>query len=112
MAEYDGSILTGDDFRLELTLANKNRLPIYCKAIYRFPGKGIGLIFQEISQFEQELLGTVICLNLENEGLPLLVNPFTQPPTYFEKESSRPAQISEVQLKAEELMDDLMATEG
>lgn len=82
----DEPIFPGDEFRMEMTLPNGNRLPVACKAIYKFEGRGIGIKFHDICQFEQELLAEVISQNLEKEGLPLLVDPFAQPPMYINKD--------------------------
>src|SRR4051794_38945569 len=73
LADWDGSVFPGDTFRIELELPNKNRLPLLCKALYKFDGQGIGSKFIDISPFEQELLGQVISQSLEDDGLPLLV---------------------------------------
>ena len=83
LAEWDETIFTGDRFRIEIELPNKNRLPLFCKALYKFPGLGIGSKFIDISQFEQELLGQVISRSLKNDGSPLPVNPFAAPPAYL-----------------------------
>lgn len=83
MIGWDENVFIGDQFRLEIELPNKNRIPVTCKALYKFPSNGIGTKFIEISQFEQELLGQVISHSLESNGLPLLVDPFTIPPTYI-----------------------------
>jgi hypothetical protein len=83
MAEWDETILTGDRFRIEVELPNKNRLPLFCKALYKFPGRGIGSKFIDISQFEQELLGQIISKSLKNDGLLLPVDPFAIPPTFL-----------------------------
>lgn len=83
MIGWDENVFIGDLFRLEIELPNKNRLPLVCKALYKFPGSGVGTKFVNISQFEQELLGQVISHSLESDGLPLLVDPFAIPPTYI-----------------------------
>jgi hypothetical protein len=83
LIEWDENLSIGDHFRLELELPNKNRLPLLCKTLYRFQGKGIGVKFLNVSQFEQELLGQTISQSLEDDGLPLLVDPFAIPPTYI-----------------------------
>jgi hypothetical protein len=88
LVELDETIFNGDKFRVEVELPNKNFLPLICKAIYKSPGKGIGAKFIEISQFEQELLAQVITNSLENEGLPLQVDPFAIPPTFVTANSS------------------------
>lgn len=82
LSDWDDSIRQGDQFRIEIQLPNKNKLPLMCKAIYRFTGRGIGIKFHEITQFEQALLAQIISESLEQEGLPMLVDPFTQPPKF------------------------------
>lgn len=81
LTEWDDNVFVGDNFRLEMELPNKNRLPLVCKALYKFEGSGIGAKFLDISRFEQELLGQTISYALGNAGLPLLVDPFAEPPT-------------------------------
>ena len=54
--DWEENIYAGDEFRIEIELPNKNRLPLSCKAIYRFENTGIGVRFTDISQFEQELV--------------------------------------------------------
>ena len=76
---WEENIYAGDEFRLEIELPNKNRLPLACKAIYRFENTGIGVSFLDISQFEQSLISKVIAERLKLEGLPLHIDPFTQP---------------------------------
>ena len=76
LTEWDDAVFPGDEFRLEVQLPNKNYLPLMCKVIYKFENTGIGVKFYEIEQFEQELLSSIISEQLENEGLPLLVDPF------------------------------------
>src|SRR5687768_174162 len=58
--EWEEDIYTGDEFRMEIELPNKNRLPLRCKAIYRFEETGIGVKFLNITQFEQELISQII----------------------------------------------------
>ena len=82
LTEWDDNIFIGDDFRLELELPNKNRLPMLCKALYKVEDRGIGAKFLEINRFEQELIGQMISFTLESDGLPLLVDPFSEPPTF------------------------------
>lgn len=86
LVELDTYIHTGDEARIEIPLPNKNRLPLPVKVIYRTNEKTVGVSFQNISQFEQELVGNIISDKLESEGLPVLVNPFTQPPRYAEQQ--------------------------
>lgn len=96
LAALDETIFTGDEFRLEIPLPNGNRLPFQCRALYKFPGKGIGVKFLEITEFEQQLLADIISESLEKEGLPLQVDPFAHPPTFIEREvSGRQKEIPE-----------------
>lgn len=108
--DSEESIFEGDEIRLEIPLPNKNRLPVICKAIYRFSGKGFGMKFHDVSQFEQELIASIITNSLESEGLPVLVDPFTQPPRYSGKRKSTP--LTEKRLKEEEMAEEVIATEG
>jgi len=78
--DWEENIYAGDEFRLEIELPNKNRLPLACKAIYRFEETGIGINFIEISQFEQQLISDIIANRMEREGLPADdVDPFAEP---------------------------------
>lgn len=79
LAEWDENVFTGDEFRLEIRLPNKNWLPLKCKALYRFEHNGIGIKFTEATRFEQELIARIISHSLAEEGLPLAVDPFSQP---------------------------------
>lgn len=88
LAEWDEETFVGDTFRLELELPNKNRLPLMCKALYKFEGRGIGAKFMDITRFEQELVGQVILHSLETDGLPLMVDPFSEPPDVHSKAST------------------------
>ena len=76
---WEENIFAGDEFRLEIELPNKNRLPLACKAIYRFEDTGIGMTFTDICQFEQQLISNIISNRMEQEGLPSDVDPFAQP---------------------------------
>jgi hypothetical protein len=111
LLDWDDSIFTGDELRLEFTLPNNNHLPVMAKAIYRFNGQGIGVKFNDITAFEQELLAGIITERLETEGLPVMVDPFTQPPKYFE-ESTKYDHVPPEKLQAEEALDEALATEG
>lgn len=82
--DWEENIYAGDEFRLEIELPNKNRLPLSCKAIYRFEDTGVGVRFLNISQFEQELISKIIAHRLEAEGVPLSVSPFEEPKRFNE----------------------------
>ncbi|MBC7899228.1 MAG: PilZ domain-containing protein, partial [Saprospiraceae bacterium] len=86
--DWEENIYAGDEFRIEIELPNKNRLPLSCKAIYRFENTGIGVKFTDISQFEQELVSKIISECLVREGLPIHVDPFRQPSKFIEDDDS------------------------
>ncbi len=104
---WEENIYAGDEFRLEIELPNKNRLPLACKAIYRFENTGIGVTFSDISQFEQELVSKIIAKRLAIEGLPLPADAFIQPTT-FANESS-PPRIKDVRQSKEEMLERIMS---
>jgi len=77
--DWEENIYAGDEFRLEIELPNKNRLPLSCKAVYRFEDTGIGVKFINLSHFEQELISKIIAHRMDSEGVPLSVSPFDEP---------------------------------
>lgn len=77
---WEENIFTGDEFRMEIRLPNGNKLPLACKAVYRFENTGIGVRFTDISRFEQSLLSAIIQEKLRAEGLPMMIDPFSEPP--------------------------------
>lgn len=79
LLNMDGNLQAGNDFRLLLQLPNGNWLPLSCKAIYEIKDLGIGVKFNDVTRFEQELLAKIISSNLKQSGLPLQVDPFIQP---------------------------------
>jgi hypothetical protein len=110
LAEWDDTIFTGDLFRIEIELQNKNRLPLLCKALYKFPGKGIGAKFIDVSRFEQQLLGQIISQILEDDGLPLLVDPFAIPPTYV-AQTPEEEELFAKRRREEEIAGEIMESE-
>ncbi|MBC7901410.1 MAG: hypothetical protein H7070_15310, partial [Saprospiraceae bacterium] len=100
-------IYAGDEFRIEIELPNKNRLPLSCKAIYRFENTGIGVKFTDISQFEQELVSKIISECLVREGLPIHVDPFRQPSKFIEDDDS--PQISNPRQQKEKMLEKIMS---
>ncbi|MDH3528398.1 MAG: PilZ domain-containing protein [Acidobacteriota bacterium] len=84
--EWDESIEEHEEFLMEVQLPDKNWLPLCCKALYRFPDDGIGVQFQDISEFEQQLIVKVMSNNLELEGIPMEVDPFAPPKTFIDNE--------------------------
>lgn len=108
LTDWDDVSYPGDEFRMEIQLPNKNILPLMCKVIYKFENAGIGVKFHEITQFEQELLANIISEKLENEGLPLLVDPFTMPL----KPAKNEVEETDERIKREELVEEVIATQN
>ena len=77
--DWEENIYAGDEFRLEIELPNKNRLPLSCKAVYRFEDTGIGVKFLNLSEFEQSLISKIIAHRMDAEGVPLSISPFDEP---------------------------------
>lgn len=87
--EWEEHYEPGEEFRLEIPLPNKNFLPLECRALYLFEEDGIGVQFQNISQFEQELIAQVMAKSLAEKGIPLTVDPFSAPKFFdFDKTDS------------------------
>lgn len=104
---WEENIYIGDEFRMEIELPNKNYLPLYCKAMYRFDHTGIGVKFVDICEFEQELISKIIEHRLDIEGVPLQVDPFVVPPTFVaEKPSPR---VTDIRAKSDALLQRIMA---
>ena len=106
--DWEENIYAGDEFRLEIELPNKNRLPLKCKAVYRFEDTGIGVKFLDICQFEQELVSKIIAKRMENEGVPVHVSPYDSPTSYQNKKE--PAPVSP-RIEREAMLDSLMSAE-
>jgi hypothetical protein len=104
LTSWEENIYPGDEFRLEVELPNRNRLPLKCKAVYRFTGVGIGVKFLDITRFEQELVARVIEAQLSAEGLPLPFDPFTEP-----AQVGRP--VSESKLTREAMLEEVMSVD-
>ena len=107
--DWEENIYAGDEFRLEIELPNKNRLPLTCKAVYRFENTGIGVKFLNISQFEQELISKIIAYRMDTEGVPLSVSPFEEPTT-FNFSESEPRLVS-AREQHEEMLIEAMSSE-
>ena len=120
LVSWDDNIYTGEEFRILLPLANGNFLPLRCKALYKFAGRGIGAKFVDITEFEQELLGDVITESLEAEGLPMQVDPFAHPPSYrnrnrpnSEISARRPVEAVETRReKDEEIVEQILSLDN
>ena len=104
---WEENIYVGDEFRMEIELPNKNYLPLHCRALYRFDHTGIGVKFIDICEFEQELISKIIAHKLEMEGVPLMVDPFTLPPT-FVGEDPLP-RVTDIRQKRDAVLQRIMA---
>lgn len=109
LISWSDDIFPGDDFRLEIPLPNGNYLPLQARALYKFPGKGIGAKFLDITEFEQKLLANIIINHLEKEGLPFAVDPFTRPPAYI-KDSDK-ANQNDPRMMQEKKVEQILSSE-
>lgn len=108
---WEENIFTGDEFRMEITLPNGNRLPLACRAVYRFDNTGVGVTFVDISQFEQSLISTIISEKLRSEGLPVHLDPFTQPPPVAAARANANMGNSDERRERDEILERIMAGE-
>lgn len=106
--DWEENIYTGDEFRLEIELPNKNRLPLKCKAMYRFENTGIGVTFVDVTPFEQKLISRVIENRIEIEGIPVTVDPFKQPSTFIGEDDY--PQLSASRRDREKKLEEVMAS--
>lgn len=106
---WEENIYIGDEFRMEIQLPNGNFLPLHCKALYRFEHTGIGVKFIDISEFEQELISRIIAYKLDQEGVPLQVDPFELPPTFVADDPS--PRISDIRQVRDAMLAKIMATD-
>jgi hypothetical protein len=104
---WEENIYIGDEFRMEIELPNKNYLPLYCRALYRFEHAGIGVKFMGISEFEQELISGIIAHKLEAEGVPLQIDPFTLPPTFMAEHPS--PRVTDIRQKRDAVLERIMS---
>ena len=106
LAEWDENVFTGEEFRLEIQLRNKNWLPLRCKALYRFENNGIGVKFTDITRFEQELIVRIISDSLAQEGLPMQIDPFSQPQRFAEDAAPR---VTDRRREQDEMLERIMS---
>jgi hypothetical protein len=104
---WEENIYIGDEFRMEIELPNQNYLPLQCRALYKFEHTGIGVRFIDITEFEQELISTIIAHKLEIEGVPLQIDPFTLPPTFVREDPS--PRITDIRQKRDAVLQRIMA---
>ena len=110
LIEWDEGVYVGDEFRMLIQLPNKNFLPIICKALYNFADNGVGTKFIDITHFEQELLAKIISNTLEEQGLPLQVDPFALPKMSV-KSPSVPT-ITDTRRQEDEILEDILSIGG
>lgn len=110
MLAWDDKICTGDEFRLEIRLPNGNTLPLSGKALYRFDRRGIGVRFQNICQFEQDIIAHVIAVALDDEGVPLVVDPFSTLPTSADRHPTDKLSRNKKR-QQEEILEEIMSLE-
>jgi hypothetical protein len=79
---WDESISKGDRFRMEVQLPNLNWLPLQCKAVYCFTEDAVGVQFENICKFEQDLLVEIMSNKLTRDGIPFDFDPFSPPKTF------------------------------
>lgn len=109
LAEWEDNISTGEEFRLEIQLPNKNWLPLKCKVVYQFEHNGLGIKFSDVTRFEQELIARTIVDLLEKENLPVVADPFAQPPRAFRTESLK---LTDPDAEKERLLGQAMSSEN
>lgn len=107
LVDWDKDFYPGDQFRLELELPNRNRLPLTCRVVYCFNNVAIGAKFIDITKFEQDLIARTISARLELDGLPLPIDAFEKPPTFDEAEIELKVQTQRERL--EEKLEEVMA---
>lgn len=106
---WEENIYIGDEFRMEIQLPNGNFLPLACKALYRFDHTGVGIKFVNITQFEQELISEIIAHRLDEEGVPLQIDPFHIPPKFIAEPSS--PRVTDIRQKRDSILEHIMAPE-
>ena len=103
---WEENIFAGDEFRLEVGLPNGNRVPLACKAVYRFENTGLGVQFLDITGFEQSLITKIINERLRVEGLPMYTGSMTLVPS----ETSNPAiGVDDERLFKENMLEKIMS---
>jgi hypothetical protein len=110
LVDLDEGLYPGDEFRLELELPNKNRLPLTCKVVYCFDNAGIGAKFLDITKFEQALIAKTISSRLDLDGLPLPIDAFEKPPKFDDAEMI--LKISSEKEKREEKLEEVMVLDS
>ena len=107
---WEEGIFIGDEFRMEIQLPNGNYLPLACKALYRFEHTGIGIRFTDVTQFEQELVSKIIAHRLDEEGVPLQIDPFHSPPSFVNIDPPS-ARVTDIRQKRDSILEHIMSPE-
>ena len=107
--DWEENIYAGDEFRMEIHLPNGNKLPLRCKAIYRFENTGIGVRFVDVSQFEQDLIAGIISDRMEKAGVPTYSQQFT--PAAIEMADRPVPQVTNVRAERDEILEKIMSGE-
>lgn len=105
---WEENIFAGDEFRIEVVLPNGNRLPLLCKAVYRFENTGVGVRFIDITEFEQSLVAKIIIEKLRSEGMPTDVDLFTSSATAEKDQTPR---ITDARQEREDKLERVMSSE-
>jgi hypothetical protein len=108
LVEWDENVYTGDEFRLLIQLPNKNFVPLLGKALYKFENNGIGTKFLDITQFEQELVSSIISHHLAQQGLPMQVDPFAVPRRLLINQTPR---MSDERRERDEMLEKILSTD-
>ncbi len=93
LLEWDDAIGIDEEFRLEIKLPNENFLPVHCRVIYLFENDSIGIKFQDITKFEQELIAEVMKSNLTEEGIPVRIDPFSKHTEFMDYQEPTPTAV-------------------
>ncbi len=109
LISWSDDVFPGDEIRLEIPLPKGNYLPLTARVLYKFPGKGIGAKFVDITEFEQSLLAEIIKDRIEKEGLPP-VDPFARPPLYI-KDSCAQEDVSNQKITEERKVEQILSSE-
>lgn len=105
---WEENIFPGEEFRMEIRLPNGNRLPLACRAVYRFENTGVGVTFVDITQFEQSLVADIIREKLRSEGLPMQIDPFTHPEPVSTEGQDQPVVVDERRAR-EDMLEKIMS---
>ncbi len=108
LVEWDENVYAGDEFRLLIQLPNKNFVPLLGKALYKFENNGIGTKFLDITQFEQELVSSIISHHLAQQGLPMQVDPFAVPRRLLINQTPR---MSDERRERDEMLEKILSTD-